>query len=218
MHDVIAGMDNTSSANIEKKWTVTSKRGNRDRIRWKPDFVNIEALTAIWLTVRNDVGIPERALRSMIEASAKTQRQGAQVRQGLRVLESHFEYDTERYGITVYQLAKSAQFTVPVRVQRSTIQRTRAKIDTPWTCRFMVDATDELVDKESLTNWLSIGGRRIGLGDWRPATSGAYGTFSRLNLWTYWNNRGVVVLGMVWSCMVGLGRAGFGAARNLRLG
>ena len=176
MHDVIAGMDGTSAANREKA-SITGKRGKRqeaDEARLR----ELEALTALWLTVRNELGIPERAIRAMIEASAKTQRQGAQVRQGLRVLESHFEYDKTRYGETPEVLATTTQFTVPVRVQRATINRTRAKFDLPWSCRFVVDVTDELVDQPSLEAWLKIGGRQIGLGDWRPASSGAYGTFT----------------------------------------
>lgn len=42
----------------------------------------------------------------------------------------------------------------------------------------MADVDPELVDKDKLTAWLALGGRRVGLGDWRPQTSGHYGRFN----------------------------------------
>ena len=42
---------------------------------------------------------------------------------------------------------------------------------------FTVEVDDELVDQDRLATWLDIGGRRIGLGDWRPEKSGHYGRF-----------------------------------------
>ena len=41
----------------------------------------------------------------------------------------------------------------------------------------VADVDEELVDKAQLTAWLALGGRRIGLGDWRPEKSGFYGRF-----------------------------------------
>ena len=39
------------------------------------------------------------------------------------------------------------------------------------------DVDEELVDQAKLTAWLAVGGRRIGLGDWRPEKSGVFGRF-----------------------------------------
>ena len=177
MHDVIGGMDNASPANKEKS-AITKRKGPNRTESDDARLRELEALTALWFTVRGQFGIPERAIRSMIETAAKTQRQGPQVRQGLRVLKSDFDYDKVKYGTTPEELSSTTQFTVPVRVQQSTINRTRAKIDPPWTCRFVIDADDELVGEQELRSWLVIGGRRIGLGDWRPAKSGSYGMFN----------------------------------------
>ena len=41
----------------------------------------------------------------------------------------------------------------------------------------MADVDEELVDRDQLMAWLATGGRRIGLGDWRPEKSGHYGRF-----------------------------------------
>ena len=180
MHDVISGMDSASDANREKA-AIVSKRG-RNTESEEARLRELETLTSLWYNNSGEFGIPERALRSMLEASARTRKQGPQVRQGLRVIASEFQYDRERYGETPEKLAKTAQFTTPVRIQRNTINRTRAKIDPPWSCEFMVDAFDDLVDAARLTLWLEVGGLRIGIGDWRPATSGNYGTFDLVSI------------------------------------
>ena len=57
------------------------------------------------------------------------------------------------------------------------ILRTRAKFDCPWSVVGVADVDKELVDKAQLTAWLALGGRRIGLGDWRPEKSGVHGRF-----------------------------------------
>ena len=87
-----------------------------------------------------------------------------------------FGYD-ETLGLTRDELAKTAQFTVPVVVQRNRILRTRALFST-WDCTFTVDVDPDQVDKEQLKNWLKIAGQRIGIGDWRPQKSGHYGRFT----------------------------------------
>lgn len=174
-HNGAAGLDTRSAANIEKA-AIAKKRGtNRteaddDRLR------QLETLTSLWLDGSGAPTIPEAALRSAIETGARKLKQGPQVREGLLVEKvEEFDYD-KSLGTTVEELCKTVQFTTGVVVQRSRILRTRAKFD-EWGCAFVVEADDELVDKEQLAAWLDIAGRRIGLGDWRPEKSGHYGRF-----------------------------------------
>ena len=58
--------------------------------------------------------------------------------------------------------------------------RTRARFDCPWLVVGVADVDEELVDKTQLTAWLAVGGRRIGLGDWRPEKQG--GVFGRFDV------------------------------------
>ena len=116
-------------------------------------------------------------LRAMIEASACKVKQGPLVREGLLIEWVSFCYDVKRYGETLGEVVKTAQFTVPVVVQRQRILRTRAKFDCPWWVVGVADVDEDLVDKAKLTAWLALGGRRIGLGDWRPEKSGVFGRF-----------------------------------------
>ena len=57
----------------------------------------------------------------------------------------------------------------------------RARFD-EWAVTFRVDVDPELVDREQLLTWLDIGGRRIGVGNWRPEKSGRFGRFKLENI------------------------------------
>lgn len=112
----------------------------------------------------------------MIETGARKLKQGPQVREGLVVEKvTAFDYD-QGMGTTAEELGKASQFTVGVVVGKARVLRTRARFE-PWGCTFRLDCDDELVDREQLETWLDIGGRRIGLGDWRPEKSGSHGRF-----------------------------------------
>ena len=88
-----------------------------------------------------------------------------------------FRYDVDRYGETVEKLITTTQFVVPVVVTKRVL-RSRAKFDCPWSVVGVADVDPELVDIGQLTAWLATGGRRVGLGDWRPEKSGHYGRFN----------------------------------------
>ena len=181
MHNGAAGLDSRSPANIEKA-EITKKRGSN---RTEPDEIRLRELetqTSFWLDDSGAPTVPAAALRAVIETGARKLKQGPQVREGL-VVESidEFIYDKKALGSTIEELSKTTQFTVGVVVQRARILRTRAKFD-KWGVRFTVEVDDELVDKEQLAAWLDIGGRRIGLGDWRPEKSGHHGRFETASI------------------------------------
>ena len=118
-----------------------------------------------------------------IETAARKLRQGAQVREGLIVEEvEEFDYDRS-LGTNAEELALSVQFTVGVVVRRARVLRTRARFD-EWAATIRVDTDPELVDREQLLTWLDIGGRRIGVGNWRPEKSGQFGRFEVKNIQT----------------------------------
>ena len=175
MHNGAAGLDTRSPANIEKS-QIAKKRGS---IRTETDderLRQLECLTSLWLNGEGAPTVPEAAVRAVIENAARKLKQGPQVREGLIVEKvTAFEYD-RTLGETAEQLSETVQFTTGVVVQRSRILRTRAKFDA-WSVTFNVEVDDELVDADQLATWLDIGGRRVGLGDWRPEKSGHYGRF-----------------------------------------
>ena len=176
-HNGTAGLDIRSALSREIAAIAAKRGGNRtaaddDRLR------ELEAQRSLWLDESRAPTIPATAIRSMIEGGARKRKQGPQVRGGLVVLSTAFDYDREKYGTGIGKLGRSTQYTVPVVVKSNRILRTRAKFDTPWSCTFEVDVDDELIDQDNLLEWLDIAGRQIGVGDWRPQKSGMYGRFT----------------------------------------
>ena len=176
MHNGAAGLD-TRSALSREIAAITAKRGGN---RTDVDDQRLRALEcqrSLCLGVDRRPKVPEAALRAMIEASAKKTKQGPLVREGLMIESVAFGYDVDRYGEKVEELSTKAQFVAPVVIGRKRILRTRAKFDCPWSIVGVADVDEELVDRDQLMAWLATGGRRIGLGDWRPEKSGHYGRF-----------------------------------------
>jgi len=176
MHNGAAGL-NTRSAVSREIATITAKRGGNRTETDDERLRQLECQRSLWLDAGGAPAIPATAVRAAIEAGARKRKQGPQVRGGLVVLETVFEYDRERYGATLEEIGGKAQFTVPVLVKGSRVNRTRARFEPPWSCTVTVDVDGELIDREQLLEWLEIAGRQVGLGDWRPEKSGVFGRF-----------------------------------------
>ena len=175
VHNAATGLDVRSPQKIEIA-QISRKRGSNRTVEDDARLAELECQLSLYLTPAGSPTIPAAMIRSMIEQGARKLRQGPQVREGLIVASvDSFDYDRS-LGTTVEELGISAQFTVPVVVQRNRILRTRARF-AQWGCTFTVDTDPEQVDLSQLRQWLDIGGRRVGLGDWRPAKSGEHGRF-----------------------------------------
>lgn len=179
-HNGATGLDTRSqlsrdiAALMDKRAALTE--AEEDRLR------ELECQRSLWLDESGAPTIPPAALRAAIEGGARKRRQGSQVRGGLVVLSTGFRYDWERYGETVEELGRRAQFVVPVVLNRSRVLRTRAKFDPPWVCVSQVEVDTELVNEDHLREWLEIAGKQIGIGNWRPERSGTYGRFELASL------------------------------------
>lgn len=177
------GIDPETEINKELSKLTAKKAAQRveaENVRIR----DLEVIKSLWLDSDNRPTVPSAAIRSCIEAAARKLKDGPAVREGLLITDTAFSYDEKRYGTDLETIAKQAQYTVPVVVQRSRILRTRALFDLPWSVEFNVDADDDLVDIDRLRTWLDIAGRRIGLGDWRPQRSGEFGRFKTENIAT----------------------------------
>ena len=175
MHNGAAGMDKRSPANIEK--AEISRKKTTDRTEADDERMReLQCQTSLWLHDGAPT-VEASAIRKCLETAARKLKQGAQVREGMTVWSvDGFDYD-KRLGTTMEELGRNAQFTVPVVVQRSRVERTRAKFDA-WSVTFTIEADAELIDQRQLESWLEIAGRRIGVGNWRPEKSGTYGRFT----------------------------------------
>ena len=154
---------------------ITSKR-----IKAESDHARLAELkcqASIWWDESGKPEIPVRVFRAAIEAAAKKSKEGPLVREGLMVASSSFEYDTRKYGTEVNDLVVKTQFTVDGVMSGRRIPVTRARFDCPWAAEVEVEVDDELVDEHRLKSWIELAGRRLGIGAWRPAKSGHFGTF-----------------------------------------
>ena len=179
MHNGAAGIDTRSPLSREIAAIAAKKAGDRtdvDDLRLQ----ELECQRSLYLDADGKPTLPEAALRAMIEASARKGKQGPQVREGLLIEKVSFRYDVKRYGEEIEKLALTTQFTVPAVVYGKRIARTRARFDCPWSVVGVADVDEELVDRTQLTGWLAVGGRRLGLGDWRPEKQG--GVFGRFDV------------------------------------
>lgn len=177
-----AGLDTRSAANIEKA-QITKKPASSRTVADEVRLRELECFVSLYLDEGGAPTFPAAAFRKNIEVAARKLRQGAQVREGLIVEEvESFDYDRS-LGTTPDELARSLQFTVGVRMRGGRVLRTRARFD-DWAATFRVDVDPELVDREHLLTWLDIGGRRLGVGSWRPEKSGQFGRFEVENIQT----------------------------------
>ena len=177
MHNGPAGLDTRSPLSREIAEIAAKRGGNRTDVD-DQRLRQLECQRSLYLDAGGRPTVPEAALRAMIEASARKTRQGTLVREGLMIESVAFHYDAERYGVGVDKLSQNCQFVAPVVVERKRILRTRARFDCPWSVAGVADVDPELVDGDKLTAWLATGGRRVGLGDWRPERSGPFGRFN----------------------------------------
>ena len=157
----------------------TSKRGTNVTDADRVAIRRLKCAGSLWLDQTETYPvIPATAIRAMIEASAKQSKEGGKVRSGLAVVgDATLEYDRESLGTTVDELSVKTQMTCGVVVQQRRIEATRARFP-DWHCTFIVECDDEQVDAADLRRWIDVGGRRIGIGSWRPQKSGVHGTFT----------------------------------------
>ena len=156
----------------EEQKEINKKRGTNKTSVDRERLQFIDCWLSVWVDEQEQATIPTQAIRSCIETAARKLKEGPKVRECFTVLSSRFEYDRERYGGTLDEIANRAQFTTDVRVGQSRVMRTRG-----WSCTFVVTVDASEITESHLDHWLEIAGMRIGLGDWRPHKGGVYGRF-----------------------------------------
>ena len=121
--------------------------------------------------------IPAANIRATIEKAARMTKDGPRVRRGLVVNSAEFHSADYSDSDNREDIIQKAMFQSVVKVGQSRVVRTRAMFK-DWRIVAEIECLDDLVDRAALTRWLEAAGRLIGLGDWRPDTSGIHGRFS----------------------------------------
>ena len=172
-----AGIDERNPLQVAIQ-EITSKKKSSHTERDTERLRELETIISLWIGEDGLPTIPPEALRTSIEGGARKTREGPKVREGMIILSTQFEFDRDRYGSTIDDISHSAQFTVPVVVNRARILRTRAKFDCPWSVTAEVDLDEDVIDMTTLERVTDAAGRYRGIGDWRPERSGTYGRYS----------------------------------------
>jgi hypothetical protein len=125
---------------------------------------------------QNGPFIPAVNIRKAIEEAAKKSKKGAQVRAGVFVnTNGSLEYEgpRDRDGLWEAEMYDRR----PVGVQKAKTARTRPKFEN-WSCTFEIEVLEDQASLEDVQEWLEIAGRLVGLGDYRPASTGTFGRFT----------------------------------------
>lgn len=119
------------------------------------------------------VHVPERCLEAMLRDAAKKVKRGKDVTSALIVLDpAKLDHDgpdspDELWDAGGYCLRAS------VSVNRSRVIRSRPRFPT-WSLAFIVNYDETVLQASDIDGFLEMGGRLIGIGDWRPK----YGRFT----------------------------------------
>ena len=105
MHSA-AGLDPLLPINIEKA-EITRKRGSNRTAADDARLRELETIGSFWLDGNDRPTVPASAIRAVIETGARKLKQGPQVREGLVVTDTEFEYDKQKYGTTLAKLARA---------------------------------------------------------------------------------------------------------------
>jgi hypothetical protein len=144
--------------------TVSSKRNKTDA-----DFeemAKLEWYGSLYL-FNGEPALPGNAIEATLIAAARKQRKGQQAKAGVFVDGLYpIIYDGPRDPHALWAL-EEYRLSVGVRVQRSTVIRTRP-IFRQWACTFVVSFDDTLLNPADVTNFLRYAGANVGIGDWRP--------------------------------------------------
>ena len=169
-----------NASNPRAEINQTIKEITSKRIKADADLIRLAELkceSSIWWGRDGKPEIPARVFRAAIEAAAKKSKEGPGVREGLIVAGVLFEYETKKYGVTLEELCVSTQHTVDGVMSGRRVPVTRAEFKCPWAADVEVETDETLVDGNRLKAWIELAGRRLGIGAWRPAKSGQFGTF-----------------------------------------
>ena len=142
-----------------------------------------DTLRSIWLDSHQRPCIPQAVIRTVLEAGARTEKSGGEVRSNILVESTEFIFDEATLGSTPAEWADTLQFNARVKVGQASINRSRALFTIPWSVRGILDVDDldsgkPAVDADQIERWFRLAGRRVGIGDWRPNKSGVYGRFT----------------------------------------
>lgn len=163
-------MHNGQMADPLNKWSKDLKRVSGKRAKTDADFAEmarIEWYASLYVD-EGKLCIPGEVLEAALIEGAKKQKLGKQAQSTLFVSGNailHFDGD----NLSVDELWERGKnrLTTGVRIQRNRVMRTRPRLE-KWSCEVEVNFDDKILDPPRVTEIVTITGREVGIGDWRP--------------------------------------------------
>jgi hypothetical protein len=156
---------------------VTGKRGKTEEDHIEMSDIEWEA----GLYWRDDLGtcMPSDNIFAMILAAAKKFKQGPKCI-GIQVEDDAQIVFKDSKKLDKLKKNPDCRFRKAVKVGTSKVMRTRPKLPAGWTSTIVLELDCSELDVEDLEKYMEVGGKRIGLGDWRPQKYGSFGKFEVL--------------------------------------
>jgi len=134
----------------------------------------LEFESGLYINEKDQVILPSKIFEGMLINGAKKFKEGPAAKAGAFVEEdSLLEFkDMKTKGQNLFE-KKEYVFRAPVKVQQSTIIRTRP-IFNKWSTTFEVQFFPDVCQKEQIIKWIERAGEVVGAGDYRPR----YGRFT----------------------------------------
>jgi len=152
------------------KFSKALKRISGKRAKTDADFEELSKIEwyASLYTHDGKLCIPSEVIEATLANSARKMKLGKQAQTTIFVPSNAvLKFDGD--NLTIDQLWERGQniFTTGVRIQKSRIMRTRARID-DWSSEIEVVFDDTILDPTQVKDIVARAGREVGLCDWRP--------------------------------------------------
>ena len=162
----------SQSEHAKQKAAITKKKPQTDSD--KAELARLDFLGALYLDDTGKVVIPHINLLAVITKGAGKERKGPDVKSGVFIPENgvldfgdpKIKNDGKETAATLWASGNYADRRRVV-IQRQGIMKVRPRFDN-WTCSFNLDIDEEICNPDDVQRWLEIGGKRSGLGDYRP--------------------------------------------------
>lgn len=152
------------------KWAKAIKEISGKRDKSDDDYVamaRLEWYGSLYLNDQEQPCWPSECIESLLISAAKKSKEGPKAKTGL-LIEGMFPIlHPGPKAIDDLWADEGYRMRSPVRVGTSRVIRTRP-IFRQWSIDLQIYFSPEVVNKANVMQWLAVGGREVGLSDWRP--------------------------------------------------
>jgi hypothetical protein len=169
-------LHNGALADPLNKWSKAIAKVSSKRHKTEADhqeIAKLEFLGSLYLNGGTGPVIPAPMLEATLIVAAKSRKEGQKAKAGIFVpADMPLIYDGPGDPMELWE-SGSFVLRVPVRVGQNKVVRTRPMFN-GWAIAGRIEFRPDIVDQDTVGQWMVIAGNRIGLGDWRPR----FGLFS----------------------------------------